>query len=86
MDDLASLPWGVINGGTVVSMCVFGLVAMMRGWVVPGPWHQDVRDERDEWRDIALRSLRVSERSVDASEVTAHALAALPEAIEGTSP
>lgn len=83
MEDIGALPWDAINGVGVVGMCVLIVVAYTRRWVVPGGELQDARKERDEWRDIALRSLSVTERTTDATEVTAHALAALPTAVEG---
>lgn len=59
----------------VVGICILAVAAFMRGWIVRGK-------DRDEWREIALRSLKVSERTAGASEVAANALAALPDALE----
>lgn len=81
MDGLGQVPWDALNGVGVIGMCVLAVAAFIRGWVVPGVWHRQIVKDRDEWRVIALRALRVSERTTDASEVAAHALAALPEAV-----
>lgn len=86
VDDLSSLPWDAINGTGVVGICVLIVVAYTRRWVVPGVTHRETQNERDEWRDIALRSLSVTERTTDATEVTAQALAALPTAVERRAP
>lgn len=89
MDGLGQVPWDALNGVGVIGLCVLAVVALARGWVIPGPWHREritaLTSDRDEWRGIALRSLTVTERATDASEVAASALAALPEALEGRS-
>jgi hypothetical protein len=49
-------------------------------------WHKDVTEQlsaltedRDFWRDTALRLLGVTEQQAEASDVTAKVLSALPE-------
>lgn len=45
-------------------------------------WHTDlqkVEKDRDEWKDMALRSVGVAERTTISAEVTAQALSSLPD-------
>lgn len=76
------IPLDLADGVGVVGICVLAVVAFARGWICSGRELKAVEKQRDEWRAIALRSLTVTERTTDASEVAAHALAALPAALE----
>jgi hypothetical protein len=41
----AQLGWGVIVVGVVISI--------IRGYLVPRPFHQDLKADRDHWRNLA---------------------------------
>lgn len=65
------MPWdfGVISdisGWTVAAGMGIVLVRMlMRGTLVPRSTHQEMRVERDTWRDAALTALATSSKTAD---------------------
>jgi hypothetical protein len=40
------------------------IIALLRGWVVTAARFEDLRKDRDEWKEIALRSTDLSVRAV----------------------
>ncbi len=75
ISDLQQLA-GAVNTGGVVTLLLFGLVALTYGaykeWWVPGPTHRrevdSLREERNAWRTIALGLGNTAERSVVMAE------------------
>lgn len=61
----------IISGGGLVGLLVIILVAGMRGYWVWG-WaykegiarEQRLREERDEWRDLAIQGMTLADRGV----------------------
>lgn len=47
--------------------------AILRGWIVPLTQHQEMKEDRDWWRDTALGLLNISEKTVDVAERVAKA-------------
>lgn len=54
-------------GGTLVLLLII-LVSGYRGWWVFGPIHAAVVEEKNQWRDATLKSLRAAERGIEVGE------------------
>jgi hypothetical protein len=52
----------------VVAVLLLLVVAMVRGWLIPGGQHKQVVKERDEWKQIALKGLSKGEELVELVE------------------
>lgn len=50
------------------SVLVFVVMALIRGWLVPGHVHDDVRQDRDDWKEIALASVNGAEKAITLAE------------------
>ena len=65
------MPWDFavisdVSGWTVSAVMGLVLVRMlMKGTLVPKSTHQEMRDERNTWRDAALTSLTASGKTAD---------------------
>lgn len=55
----------LVNAGGVVFLLVAAIVGRYKQWWVDGPTHAEMRDDRDEWKDMALKALGVSEKAAD---------------------
>lgn len=62
--DISSL---VQLGGTVGAL-MFLITAILKGWLVPGNIYRRLEKDRDEWKEIALTSIRAAERGVGVAE------------------
>lgn len=49
---------------TTVGICVAGLAAFIRGWIVPGALATRLIKERNEWQQIAVEAMKLSNRAV----------------------
>jgi hypothetical protein len=58
--DLVAL---LTQGGAVTILAVI-VVAFLRGWVVPGSYHDKVVAERDEWKDLAVELMQTASKAV----------------------
>lgn len=54
----------LLNRGGVIALLSFNLWAFVRGWVVPKWVHDDVREDRDSWRQTALVATDNADRSL----------------------
>ena len=45
-------------GGNAILLLI--IVAMLRGWLVPKPFVDDIRKDRDEWKQVARGSTQVA--------------------------
>lgn len=54
--------------GLAIAILLFGFVgffaAIVRGDLVPGRTHTDVKDDRDYWRGVAMRGIKAAEGAV----------------------
>lgn len=79
------VPWpqvGVAGAGWVLSFYFTWMV--YTGRLVARKTHQDVIDDRNDWKNMALRSLGVTERMTKPVEVVADVMTRLPD--PGTPP
>lgn len=61
------LPVGVdVERMTLVGGLVWALLALARGWVVPGPTHKALREDRDDWRARCDRLTAIAELALKA--------------------
>lgn len=74
MSDPAAI-YDLIETGGVIAVLLTVLAGLIRGWLVPGKWHEDtvedrdkqienMRKDRDMWRDMALRGIATAETAV----------------------
>lgn len=80
---------GSVGGNAILLLVLFALI---RGWLVPKPWMDDIRKDRDGWREIArggvqqaAESTRAQTRTVGVAEEAARAMAALIQAQQAQS-
>lgn len=59
------LQWLSTVGGT--GILALGVVAFLRGWIVPGKWYEQVREERDRALDLVYKQAGLAQRTVDLS-------------------
>ena len=64
----------VLNTGGVIGVLGFVLAALYRGYLVPRWVHDDVREDRDRWRDTALRATDNADRALMEAEKHYNAL------------
>lgn len=62
--DLSSL---LQLGGTVGAIAFF-LFALLKGWVVPQAMYRQMREDRDQWKEVAMTSIRAAERGIGVAE------------------
>ena len=71
----ASVALGDISAAAIV----FGvIVAIIQGRLIPRRTHEDVLKDRDDWKQIALELLQINHKAVQAAEITATVVAAVP--------
>ena len=58
----------IIDKGGAIAALVIILVAIMRGWLVPGHVYRDCISDRDFWREAALTTTNAAERAVGLAE------------------
>lgn len=58
----------VINTGGVVALLVLIVFTIQRGWYVPSRYFDDLKKDRDEWKELALTGIRAAERAVGVAE------------------
>lgn len=91
MDFLNPVLW---NGAGVVSVVLMVTVLIMRGHLIPGPWHREairIAQERetkadaraDRWESVALRALDATERLTEPVEIAAKVMTQLPTPSRG---
>ena len=64
MADVGTLSSLVQGGAGALAALAFIVVALIRGWLVPGMIYQDLKQERDYWRSVADRALTAAEKVV----------------------
>lgn len=64
----------VLNTGGVIGVLGFVLAALYRGYLVPRWVHDDLREDRDRWRDTALRATDNADRALMEAEKHYNAL------------
>lgn len=73
------IPWQALTaaggGWFLTGLCV---LSMFRGWLVPKIVMDDVRADRDAWKETALETKEVLTKVVDGQEVTNKLLRSLP--------
>ena len=53
MDDFfASVPWQISGWGAFVLLALVNLRALIKGDLIPGVRHQEVKDDRDNYRNL----------------------------------
>lgn len=57
-----ALDW--LTRGGAMGIMALAVVAFLREWVVPGSVHQRCEKDRDEWKDLAWRSLSTTDKAV----------------------
>lgn len=50
---------------TTVGVCLAGLAAFIRGWIVPGSTQTRLIEERNQWQKVAVDALQLGKRTVD---------------------
>ncbi len=68
----------VVPGGAV-GMLGLTVWMILMGWLVPRRTVREIERQRDEWRDVALKALGVSDKLVVGAEVAADGFKALAE-------
>lgn len=58
--DLLSL----VDKGGVVAALAMVVIAVIRGWLVPGHSYRDLMEDRDFWRQAALTTTNAAEKAV----------------------
>lgn len=59
------LQWLSTVGAT--GILALGVVAFLRGWIVPGKWYEQVREERDRALELVYKQAGLAQRTVDLS-------------------
>jgi hypothetical protein len=63
--DLSAWVTLVQNGGLALAVVVL-VAGGIRGWYVFGPTYADMKQDRDDWKALALRGTSLAERALDA--------------------
>ncbi len=58
----------VISDGGVLGLLILILYGLQKRWWVVGWAYDEVRTERDEWKELALSGTRAAERAVDLAQ------------------
>ena len=53
------------GGATVL---IFVVMSLIRGWLVPGRVHDDLMQDRNDWKEIALSSVSGAEKAIGLAE------------------
>jgi hypothetical protein len=53
--------------GLLVAM-ILAIMGVIRGWWVPGFWYREMVADRDEWKEMALRSINAADKAVTLAE------------------
>jgi hypothetical protein len=59
---------GLITQGGAVAVLAVGVVAFLRGWIVPGSLYERTAAERDRWEALAVDLLKTAARAVTLAE------------------
>ena len=58
----------VIRDGGAIGALGFITFAFIKGWIVPGHTYQDIIQDRDDWKEMALSGANAAERALDMAE------------------
>jgi hypothetical protein len=58
----------IINTGGAVGAFILFFLAVGRGWFIPGQVYRDVKRDRDDWKEIALKGTDAARRAVTVAE------------------
>lgn len=58
----------LVRDGGLVTLLLFILIGGYRGWWVWGHQYTAIRNERDEWKSLFLRSIKVTEVAVTVAQ------------------
>ena len=73
------IPAAFLNGISVVTLCVLAAYCFMKGLIVPRKTHEDVIDDRNQWRTMALELKAENTRLLLVSELGVNAIRAIEE-------
>lgn len=59
--------FGYADKLTLVGVLFALVVCFMKGWIVPGPTHDRVVKERDQYLDAATRGMELAKRTISAA-------------------
>lgn len=76
--DFALIPWSQIGAGAGWPLVALFAWLIYMGRVIPRSTYLDVVKERDDWKELAMRSLGVTERMTKPVEVVADVMTRLP--------
>ena len=68
---LTGIPVDFITSGGAVGLLGLAFVMVMTGLLVPRPFYRQVVKERDEWKQIAMRSMDHAEALMPGAEIAA---------------
>jgi hypothetical protein len=57
-----TLDW--LTRGGMIGLLAFGVMGFMREWMIPGKTYSKMVEDRDKWRDLALKLLKATETAV----------------------
>ena len=60
-----------LNRTGVLGVLILNVVGLLRGWVVPRREYEAMREERDEWKRLALASTDTTQRATRVAEARA---------------
>jgi hypothetical protein len=58
----------IISNGGVVGLFILFFVAVQKEWFVPGAQYKDLKQDRDDWKEIALTGTNAAERAIGLAE------------------
>jgi hypothetical protein len=64
--DSALLDW--LTRGGVVGILALGLLAFLRGWIVPGSAFREIKEERDKALETVYLQAEIARRAMEAAE------------------
>jgi hypothetical protein len=80
MDILTTaLPWADMGWGAVVVLVV---VSIIRGWLIPRPFHQEVINDRDRWRTMAEELQKENNKLLVIGELGVNSIYAIERVVE----
>ena len=87
---MTGIPYELINAGGPVGLLGLVVFMIMMGWLVPGRQYRRLEAERDQWQNVALKSMGHTDALMPAAqiatELTKSFADATTEAIEGRKP
>ncbi len=58
----------IVSTGGAIGTLAFVVLAMLKGWLVPGSVHDQLIRDRDDWKEIALASVNGTEKAISLAE------------------